>query len=153
IVADRHLLLLADARRAVLANVDRFVLADALRSVLGDRDAFVHLDVPRAVTADRDAFVLLHGLGTIPADRDRLVVADVVGAIVFDRRGHVVLAVNRDQLGALGVVERNLVVAAAAFGGVGLHAADHLSGRQGIRRHLLAVVDAPDDQRLIGIAF
>ena len=49
----------------------------------------------------------------------------VLAQVVLDGRVHVVLAVDADQLVALGVVHDEFVVAAAALGAVGLDAADH----------------------------
>ncbi len=47
----------------------------------------------------------------LPSTVDGPVVVDRLRVVVLDRRVHVVLAVDRDHLLALGVVQRDLVVA------------------------------------------
>src|SRR5262249_46941431 len=95
------------------------------------------------------------------SDRDLLVVADLFGAIVADIHALVVLhflllvvlRVDVDQFCALGVVERNLVVSTTALGAVRFDTADDRTARHTERRHLLSVINAAGDDRLIRVAF
>src|SRR5262249_38488358 len=90
-------------------------------------------------------------LGVRTVDRDRAVVLHVVGLVVLHRGTHIVLAVDRDLFLTGGVVGGDLVVAGALVC-FGLDAADDRGARQGVRRHVVAVVDPPDDDRLVGVA-
>src|SRR5262249_49092688 len=65
---------------------------------------------------------------------------------------HVLLRVEGELLRALCIVHRHLVVAAATRRAVRLDATDDFLAGQAVRRHRLTVVDATDDDRLIGIA-
>src|SRR5262249_38113613 len=83
------------------------------------------------------------------------------GAVIVDGRGQVmvhgialvVLGVDGHLLLALGVVEGDLVAAAAGGVAVGLESTHLLAGGQGEGRHLLGVVDAAQDDGPGRVAF
>src|SRR5262245_37753330 len=142
--------------------IDRDVLAGVHRlgPVRPDGDGLVGAHGLGPVLIDVDGLVLDDVLRLIAAHRLRVVDVDLVRAAVVDRgrlvvlddRVHVELAVDEHALLAGGVVQRHLVEARPLVR-VGFHAADHRAGREPEGRQLLRVVDAADDERLVGIAF
>src|SRR5688572_1358210 len=162
-LGDVQRLVLADRHRAVLADADALVLPDGLRPVLADRDGLVLGDALGPVAADGDRLVVVDGLRPIVldvgdlvvVDRLRAIVADPVRLVVLDLDVLVLLGVDEQLLRALQVLEPDLVevVGAAALGAPGLDAGLRHVRRQRVGRHLLGVVDASGDDRLVGIAF
>src|SRR5690606_19404681 len=112
------------------------------------------------VRADRDGLVDPDLLGLVVADRLAEVVADAARFVdpgadrgaVDDRHVPVFLAVDVDLLGPGGIVEAQLVAAAAARRRVGPPAALGRAARDRERIRILAVVDAAGHQRTIRVA-
>src|SRR5580700_10340846 len=73
--------------------------------------------------------------------------------VVLHCRCHVVLGMDGNHLRALGVVHRDFVVAATAFGAIGFQAAHHRARWERKWRHALGMVDTTDDDGLVRIAF
>ncbi len=95
------------------------------------------------------------GFGTIVTDRDRFIVADVFRLVILDDDVLVLFGVDIDLLLSLFILETNLVkiVRRSAETAAALDSCLGLVSGQRVRRHLLRIVDAADDDRLIGIAF
>ena len=110
----------------------------------------VHLLVE--VADDVDVLVLLDLLVLVALDDEMAVAADPLVAVAADPLVLVHLGVDADLLAALGVVNGDLVVAAAALGGVGLDAGARLLAGEAVRGHLDAVVDGAGDDGPVGVA-
>ena len=87
----------------------------------------------------------LDGVMTLVADADLLIVLDVLVPVS--------LGMNINLLGALPVLDAQLVVAVAAGAAEGLEDAAGLVRRQFVGRNMFGVIQAAGDQRLVGIAF
>src|SRR5262245_11063378 len=175
--ADRDRLVLGDLLRSRAVNGDRLVPPDLLGSVLVDRDRLVRVDRLGPVAVDDDRLGLVNGLLAVSVDGDRLVVVDRLRPVVLDQGGLVVvdrllavvpdpvrlvvldldvlvlLGVDVQLFGTLLILEADLVVVAAAppWAGPGLDAALGLVPRQTPRGHLVGVVDAADDDRVVRV--
>src|SRR5690606_29463791 len=87
----------------------------------------------------------LDGVMTLVADADLLIVLDVLVPVS--------LGMNINLLGALPVLDAQLVVALAAGAAEGLEDAAGLVRRQFVGRNMFGVIQAAGDQRLVRIAF
>src|ERR1051326_3309109 len=149
-----------DSVRTHLADTDRFVGAHLFGAVLTDRNCLVRAHLLGAIVADRDRLVNPHLFGSGVIDRDGFVVEDMLGAVMADADAlimldsllPVILAVDVDQLVALGIVHRDFVVSTAALRAVGFVTGDHGSGRQPERRRLHGIVDPSGDDGTVRIA-
>ncbi|MEZ4380358.1 MAG: hypothetical protein R3A79_03365 [Nannocystaceae bacterium] len=138
-----------------------------------------HCEAPTVIDlggADRDAVDGAAALGVVGGDGHGLVGADGGGVVGADRRGpvgadgggvvgadrscpagvddliHVLGAWRKTLLCAGLILEAELVEAAAARGRRGLDRGLGLVVGEEVRRRVVAVVDAADDQRAVGIA-
>src|SRR5512138_1122700 len=136
--------LLLDVRDVVLLDRRRATLLDRARLVLLDGRLQIAPDSQFVVVVDRGRTIALVFL--LRADCDRL--------IVLDDDLHVFLGVDVDRFLVLLVVEADLVeiLRGALFRAARLDAALCLLRRQLVRRQLVGVVHAADDQRMIGVA-
>lgn len=133
---------------------------DALDAVADDRLArrAGHADVPRAahlleaVAADRRTRRARHRRGAVLADRDDRVASDLRVVVLVDALAEVALRVQRDHLLPLQVLERQLVVAAAAGGRARDDPAPRLLLREVEGRQELLVEQRSEDHRPIGVA-
>src|ERR1019366_5376953 len=107
--------------------------------------ALVVFDFFRPVVIYVDLLIAPHMLRSVATNIDPLVVLHLLLLIV--------LRVNIDQLRPLGIVQRDLVEAAAAFGAVRFDAADYRACGHAEGGHLPGVVHAARDNRLVGVAF
>src|SRR5205085_11278960 len=112
------------------------------------------------VFLDRKVLAASHLLILIAAGVEVPTPANIFHAILLDARIQVALGVDKDLLLVFGVVEAQLVEALAARRAAGLDAA-YLGiilvlGVQAvakIRRHLVGIVDAANDDGLVWVAF
>src|SRR5690606_38794276 len=142
--ADRDRLVGADRDRLIGADRQRHRGADRLVEVRADRDGLVDPDLLGLVVADR--------LAEVVADAARFVDPGADRGAVDDRHVPVFLAVDVDLIGPGGIVEAQLVAAAAARRRVGPPAALGRAARDRERIRILAVVDAAGHQRTIRVA-
>ncbi len=120
-----------------------------LRRLKGDRLA-VHDDGTRS-DPQRDAPA--GGDGKVPADVETVVLSDAARAVVQhlaalvveDLRLEIVLGMQADQLVAPGVVNGELVIAAAADRGIGFPAGEVFLVLERVGRPVFAVIDAAHD--------
>ena len=126
---------LHDGGGPVLPDLDR--LAAVVRLAVADDQLLVVVDLDRLV-----AFILL-----LEADFQRVVVLDHAVEVLFRVEVDLLLALQVFEPQLVEVLGRTLFAAAA------LDAALRLIGGQRIGRHVVGVVDAAGDDRLVGVAF